>query len=549
MKNIMQLSFVFLVVCGGFVAFPFVADANGFPSARTGEGVLGIDTGRQLFVDDYLVSSMTNVVRTWPKPVKVGDSPVLRPETDAERETASGGTRAPCSIAFSGGLWWDPRRKAYRLWYQAGWGTHMAYAESADGITWRRPNLDVVLGTNLLLPGVQLDSWCVWPDYTREDPYSKWWLMVSEPGDVTRTVLYAAEDGFHWQYVRDAGASGDRSTMFFDPFRKNWVFSLRSYYSGKRDRARFDVSDLNDAAWRWPKEFIGFGEWSRRTDWTDDDERPSNRAAPYAKAWLKLDARDVQDSEPGLNRNGSLYCVDAVPYESIMLGAFQIHWGPENWDCLCRGLPKITDISFAYSRNGTDYMRPDRTGAIRASRWGSGRWDTGYVSPVAGICMVSDEKLRFLYNGFRGDPSVTNLNWQAGWAKCGMHFNGAIGLAELRRDGFCGLVAEGRGEIVTKSIRFSGSQLFVNGNWLYGSLEVDVLDEKGGLLATLPAVSGDGTKIRVGDVGAFAGKPVRFRFRNNLGTLYSFWVARDQSGKSFGYVAAGGPEYSGVRDE
>jgi len=41
---------------------------------------------------------------------------------------------------------------------------------------------------------------------------------------------------------------------------------------------------------------------------------------------------------------------------------------------------------------------------------------------------------------------------------------------------------------------------------------------------------------------------VRFRFHLRLGALYSFWVSPDASGASHGYVAAGGPGFTGPTD-
>ena len=50
------------------------------------------------------------------------------------------------------------------------------------------------------------------------------------------------------------------------------------------------------------------------------------------------------------------------------------------------------------------------------------------------------------------------------------------------------------------------------------------------------------------DLSAIAGKPVRFRFHLHHGKLYSFWVSPEESGASHGYVAAGGPGYTGHAD-
>ena len=50
------------------------------------------------------------------------------------------------------------------------------------------------------------------------------------------------------------------------------------------------------------------------------------------------------------------------------------------------------------------------------------------------------------------------------------------------------------------------------------------------------------------DISQFAGQPVRFRFHLKNGSLFSFWVSPDKSGASYGYVAAGGPGFTGATD-
>ncbi len=42
---------------------------------------------------------------------------------------------------------------------------------------------------------------------------------------------------------------------------------------------------------------------------------------------------------------------------------------------------------------------------------------------------------------------------------------------------------------------------------------------------------------------------VRFRFALRVASLYSFWVFRNASGTSGGYLAAGGSTYRGLKDE
>ena len=50
------------------------------------------------------------------------------------------------------------------------------------------------------------------------------------------------------------------------------------------------------------------------------------------------------------------------------------------------------------------------------------------------------------------------------------------------------------------------------------------------------------------DLSSLRGKPVRFRFELTNGSLYAFWVSRDENGRSDGYVAGGGPGYTGIID-
>jgi hypothetical protein len=50
------------------------------------------------------------------------------------------------------------------------------------------------------------------------------------------------------------------------------------------------------------------------------------------------------------------------------------------------------------------------------------------------------------------------------------------------------------------------------------------------------------------DLSSLTGQPVRFRFLLRNGKLYSFWVSPDVTGASHGYVAAGGPSFTGPSD-
>ena len=504
----------------------FAADAG------TKGASVDVRVGRQLFVDDYVIESTNGVVRHWNRPVKELD-PVLWPGDGAGRGVRDGGRDANLTCATDGGLWWDPTRGVYRLWYQADWLGDICYAESGDGRKWTYPDLGVVKGTNRVFANDVIDSWCVIPDYAAANPYAAWKMHISEPGGLTADGVWTSADGCRFEPLGKFGVSGDRSTMYYDPFRTNWVFSLRAWQNGRaRRRHAVRTLDAGSGRWRWP------------------GEKDADPALPEAEPWL------VATNRP----NWQLYSFDAVAYESLMLGVMEVLYNTpgDNADCEKVGLPKQTALHFCFSRDGRTYVPRDEPD-IAPSGWGSGAWDTGYLSAIAGICTVDDERLVFHYSGLRGDGTrLVRGKAVEDWSRNGMYANGAIGRATLRRDGFAGMVADAAGELVTKPLAFTGGHLFVNAECRFGELKAEVIGADG---CVLPGFSSadcraiarrDARKaelvFRGGSLAALGAQGVRIRFRLRCATLYSFWLTSDPAGSSGGYVAAGGPSYPGLRD-
>ena len=437
-----------------------------------------------------------------------------------------------------GGVWWDPTRRKFRMWYMSGWGGRIGLAESKDGLVWERPPVGRD-GDNIVLPDQRADTFSVFPGYDTDAPYANWRICISPGGNPTRSAEYVSSDGVRWRFLRRTGQHGDCTTMFHNPFLGKWVWSLRANW---RHRSRI---------YHAHRDFYAGGGWHFPLG------RPQTNTVDCA-LWLACDNQDLPRTmgDGKTYTNSQLYNVDAVPYESLMVGLFKILCGYENDIAARAGMPKTTSIHFAYSRDGFHFTRPDRTPAIDESGWGSGAWDSGYVGNISSCFAIKDERLWFYYVGARGDATQNDP------PRCmlanGMHYNFCVGLATLRRDGFVGLVADGRGEVTTKPVTFSGKHLFVNAECRFGSLAAEVLDEKGGVLPgfaaadCLPLVRTDSTKAEIrwkgGDLATLAGRPVRFRFKLHCGTFYSFWVSKDPSGKSGGYLAAGGPAYKGIRD-
>jgi hypothetical protein len=144
----------------------------------------------------------------------------------------------------------------------------------------------------------------------------------------------------------------------------------------------------------------------------------------------------------------------------------------------------------------------------------------------------------------------------------------STGLATLRRDGFASMDfmpdvervrrAGNTGELTTRLITFNGAHLFVNADARRGELRAEILDAAGNVIAPFSkdnsiAISTDGTRQRMlwkdgATLAMLKNRPVRLKFSLSYGRLYAFWISSDTAGRSGGYPAAGGPEFSGPVD-
>ena len=483
--------------------------------------VININTGRQLFVDDFLIES-TTLTRTWHKAKKYSGNPVMYPETEQElgRDLGNGMTYASMAAPFSGGVWYDSTDGLFKMWYCAGWFDGTALATSKDGIHWERGTYDVQPGTNLVIPlrSAQRDSAAI-----IMDPFSKVaerfkMFLWSRPGG---GEVYTSADGIHWGKPTPVAETGDRTTIFYNPFRNKWVYSIRNYWAG-RARAYSECDDLISGA-----------------------------GLQNTVNWARADSLDIPD--PTTNATPRLYNLDAVAYESVMLGAFTIFLGPENDVCTETGIPKVTELHMGFSRDGFHWSRSeDRTAFIGATQK-AGSWERGYIHSNASICLVNDDELWFYYTAFEGDESKKGSNYSA--SANGMYSNASTGLATLRRDGFASMGTKSSGSLTTETVTFDGKYLFINAN--AKSVKAEILDENGNVIEgysknDCTAVKGDTTKAMLKfkkDLSSLSGKNIKFRFYLENGELYSFWVSSDaKNGASNGYLAGGSVGQKGLVD-
>ena len=496
------------------------------PYLKNPPAVIPIDVGRQLFVDDFLVQD-TTLARTHHQPEYYAGNPVLKPDRPWEVSK-----RGPIAMPFSDLVAYDPAEKIYKMWYLSAAPAGTCYATSRDGLTWEKPLLDVLPGTNAVHT-TKRDSGSVFLDLEAKDPNERYkmilWAFDAGPENL---MTYLSADGIHWRGpITRLKGTGDRTTAFYNPFRKVWVFSIRAWWPGEMGRGRFYV---------------------------ETPEFTTPLAGLPQLPWLGADVKDLP--YPGYGVTTQLYNHDAAPYESLMIGMFSIWHGdssarnPKNPPKMVQdfeaGRPKINVVKIGYSRDGYHWYRPDRRPFMNVAEK-KGDWNWGNVQSIGGGCLIVGDKLYLYFSGRGGKGFPGNNDHDHGCC---------VGLAMLRRDGFASMDAGAAGgELTTRPVTFKGKHLFVNVDCPGGKLSAEVIgpDNKplpGFTLADCTPVTGDTTCRQItwkggDDLSKFAGQPVRFRFQlAGGGKLYAFWVSPEKTGASHGYVAAGGPGFTGPTD-
>lgn len=494
--------------------------------------VIPVNVGRQLFVDNFLISE-TNLTPVYHTPDFYIGNPVLEP-TESWENTIEG---APYAAPFSDGIWYDDNDGKFKMWYLAGAGLihkqdkqtfYTCYAESEDGIHWVKPELELVKGT-CIVDSANRDAATIWLDRKETDPGKRYKMFNVERRPTDRRwqfILKYSPDGINWsEGVAQSGDLYDRSSVFYNPFRDVWCLSMR--YGTKvssRSRSYLEAKDPETAVSMAHRVRKGVPDKNVVYWFTPDNLEPHHPNFPNV--------------EPGI------YNFDVIPYESIMLGQYAVWQGPENNICGDLGIQKRNEICLGYSRDGFHFSRPSHV-PFMGNDTTDGAWNWGNMQSVGGVPLIVGDSLYFYCSGRR----LNDIMWDS---------YTSTGLAKLRRDGFVSMNADKNGGfLITEPIIFDGEYLFVNASVpsKKSVLEVEVLDVDGNPIPefagknVVPIKDSDSTKTQVtwksgASLNPLIGKPVRLKFNLAGGELYSFWISPWPTGESRGYTAGGGPGLS-----
>jgi len=476
-------------------------------AASAGAAPITVDAKKQLFLDDYLIESMTNVERHIQPAEKFGANPVLRATEPWENGI----------LLLYGSVLREGDR--YRMWYKCGPG--VAYAESNDGIEWVKPRLDLVeidgQKTNLLfrrddgrLP-YYYEAFGVLRDDREQEPsrrYKMGFLSIQRDYSGPREDVFhhgqrrglgvaASPDGIHWKLV-DSWATeaicDGLTTWTFDPARERYVLYGRTKKTLPEVEAAWSQYDWYKR-WHWGRavaraESPDFIHW----DYTEPASAPVVMTA------------DIHD-EPGTE----IYSMKVFPYESVYIGLVQAF--------LARPDAGYLELQLAVSHDGVNFTRVgDRAPFIPVGPVGS--WDRFNQSPANNPPIAVGNEVRFYYGGrtYRHGPYAGPDKGRSG---------GAIGFASIKRDRFVALQASfDGGRIVTKPLKLMGRTLHLNAKSDFGEILVELLDDAGRPITKSKPIQCDALDIIVdwedGNLPE-GGAPVRLRITLKNARLFALW--------------------------
>jgi hypothetical protein len=510
--------------------------------------ILDVGSQKQLFIDHKFIESAEGIRLTVNPPYQTREKLVV---IDAPWER--GATMGSYSTVIQ-------ENGRIRLFYDVRAGKAepgrnppfmgVAYAESADGLRFTKPVLNLVewngsRANNLILPDDPtkgtLGGGSIWrddnPNVAADARYKSWSKYYAKPGAPRRGphLVWKSPDGLHWtpetQSVMGLRAADTQPSWFWDPRIGRYVAYSREWV---RDRAtgfgaRMASYNESDDMLHWDSVYFSLGP--------DERDQAAMPAMVIDTAKLEVKGEDVLPQRELRSAAGStgedqvltpsspldFYGPGVFPYEGVYLALIPVfhHWrGSSNgaW-------PSTGDIQLAVSRDGRHFFRPgDRKPYLTTGR--DGAWDSKWIYPVLRPVRMGDE-LWIYYFGTNHDHAG-RLDAKA------TREESAISRAVLRLDGFVSADADYEGgALITPPLRFEGSKLELNldtgaGGWA----RVELLDASGKPIPgfTMPdadELNGNDTGKVVtwrgkSDVGALAGKAVRMRIRMRSAKLYAF---------------------------
>lgn len=488
----------------------------------------------QFLFDDYAVEDRFGLTRVVGRVEKYEGNPLtIGDDMPWETSTTSWAGANLRQVIY------DPKDKLYKGWYliyrrepgiESGYNYSTLYAESKDGVTWTKPELDYYkIGghkTNyvmhrddgtFLMQDIRLDT-------AATDVNKRYMALVKmiPPGEKVRCiVLFYSPDGKKWTMADDPvlfrGASDGSYSLVSDASRNRWLLYRRTPTNAlvKEGLGVYGFQPIN------------------HTNGMNIKRRLSVTVSSDMKSWSPprgigiLD--ELDDASLGiLGNNMDIDWATVIKYRDVYFGFLHL------MDNLTMAVPRHNQLM--WSRDGLRWERlPQRLNFVGNGK--PGDWDAGSIGSIS--VLPRGNRIHIYYSGGNTSQGESRIN----------SFSGT-GLAFMDKDRFIGMQAgpEG-GYLLTRQFVVEGSKLELNfrsqvenppPNW--GSLlKAEILEGSADQEAARPypgfaMADCDGITISDSfgkamtwkgspDLSALKGKAVYVRFYLQNTTLYTFQIA------------------------
>ena len=453
--------------------------------------VIDVGLDKQLFVDDHVVASSSDVERLLGR-VEKDSRPIYSEE--------EGGWLYGTVLYHEG---------RFKFWYRHRKG--FGYAESSTGVEFRK---------KALLEGINFAgdySLAVELNRPDADPEHRFIAGYDAPG-MAMGIAHSA-DGIHWTPYNDGKpvtyrAADTYNQVFWDPYASTYRLVTRTDFGGGGGPRAGTIA----------KKFEVRG--SRLMS------NPDIRRNPVG--W-KLVKHMAFNREPKEYLRRQIYSMTVWPYAGIYFGLVFVYEYPADVseglevDTVRRHERNVLNFYLATSRDCENWdFRWVYAGAPIVPRGSDRSFDKDSVAPASTI-VTHDDRHWLYYMGnderhtsYEIDPPLTHEPSRK------------LGLATLRLDGWIRLHAGFEpASVVTKPFVLEGERLQVNVDARAGNVRVEVLDASG---KPISGYVGDDAKVykhvdelRLEPVWSrplseLRGKTVRLRFGMRFADLYAFQV-------------------------
>lgn len=475
---------------------------------------LDIGERRELFVDDFLVESMSGSVelrmhRPQPKEIAIVH--------DAPWEGSGCGYH---SIFHDG----EKYRMYYKAWHiMVGAGKldtknrFLCYAESADGKTWTKPNVGLFDYEGSKENNIVIQNegpWgearpdgahtAVFLDENPDCPADEKFKAISRSHKPTGLLVMKSADGLKWSMLSETpviteGAFDSQNLAFWDPVRGEY----RAYW-------RIFTDDIRAIRTATSKDLI---EWSPHQDITYTEAPPEHLYVNQIKPYYRAPHLFIGFPTRYIDRGWDSPSMEKLP--ELEHRQMRSKVSPRYGTAITEGLLMSSRDGLLFHRWPEAFLRP---GPERPGQW---KYGDNYIAWHA-VETASD---------FPGAPNELSLYATEGY------WTGEqdeLRRYTLRLDGFASASAKASGgELVTKPVIFAGEELSLNfSSSAAGDVRVAIKNADGSEIPGFsiddcPPVFGDSVDRIVEwksgkDVSALAGKPVRLQFFLRDADLFSF---------------------------